>query len=132
MAVTLWVPHKSAHLRLIAGAELPAGISPARLAMCEMGILEWLYSTRSAREFDAQNTELRATFDVLAAPDDIFERVFRLQSDLAHYRGMWHRRAIGDLFIAEVARFHGAGVLHADSDFALIAKVRPDLALRTL
>ena len=62
MALNLWVLDKSAHVRLAAGSALPAGMSPARLAICEMGLLEWLYSAQSARDYDTQNTELRAAF----------------------------------------------------------------------
>ena len=132
MALSLWVLDKSAHVRLAAGTALPAGVSPARLAICEMGMLEWLYSAQSARSYDTQQTELRAAFTILEAPDDIFARVLRLQSDLAHHRSMWHRRAIGDLFIVETALSHQAGVIHADSDFELIQKVRPGLMLKSL
>lgn len=132
MALTLWILDKSAHVRLASGSPLPDGISPARLAICEMGMLNWLYSTQSARDYDIQHTELRATFHVLEAPADVLTRVLRLQSDLAHHRSMWHRRAIGDLFIAETALAHQAGVLHVDSDFELIQKVRPELRLKSL
>lgn len=132
MALNLWILDKSAHVRLASGSPLPAGISPARLAICEMGILEWLYSAQSARAYDSQDAELRATFHVLEAPTDILARVLRLQSDLAHHRSMWHRRAIGDLFIAETALSHQAGVLCADRDFELIQEVRPSLLLATL
>lgn len=132
MALNLWILDKSAHVRLAGGSPLPDGISPARLAICEMGMLEWLYSTQSARDYDTQSNELRDTFQVLEAPGDIFARVLRLQSDLAHHHSMWHRRAIGDLFIAETALSYRAGVLHSDSDFELIRNVRPDLLLKTL
>lgn len=132
MALNLWVLDKSAHIRLSQGASLPAGISPGRLAICEMGILEWLYSTRSPADYAAQSTELREVFHVVEAPIDIFERVLSLQADLAEHRSMWHRRAIGDLFIAETALAHGAGVLHVDSDFALIQEVRPSLLIESL
>ncbi len=132
MALNLWIVDKSAHVRLAGGSSLPAGISPARLAICEMGMLEWLYSAQSARDYDTQNAELRETFHVLDAPVDIFARVLRLQSDLAHHHSMWHRRAIGDLFITETALSHQAGVIHADRDFELIQEVRPALRLETL
>ncbi len=132
MALNLWILDKSAHVRLAGGAPLPGGISPARLAICEMGLLEWLYSTQSARDYDLQGHELRQAFTVVEAPGDIFARVLRLQSDLAHHRSMWHRRPLGDLFIAETALAHSAGVLHADNDFELIRKVRPHLLLERL
>jgi len=119
-------------VRFIGGSPLPAGISPARLAICEMGLLEWLYSARSALDYDTQHTELRETFHIVEAPANIFDRVLQLQADLAHHRSMWHRRALGDLFIAETALAHQAGVLHADSDFELIQQVRPNLLLKSL
>lgn len=129
MALTLWVLDKSAHVRLAAGAQLPDGVSPARLAICEMGLLEWLYSAQSARDYDARDRALRSTFTVLEAPPDVFARVLRLQADLAHHQSMWHRRALGDLFIVETALFHSAGILHDDADYELIQEVRPDLQL---
>ena len=132
MALNLWVLHKSAHVRLAGGSPLPAGISPARLAICEMGMLEWLYSARSALDYVTQDTELRETFHIVEAPADIFDRALRLQADLAHHRSMWHRRALSDLFIAETALAHQAGVLHADGDFELIQQVRPSLLLKSL
>ena len=132
MALNLWIVDKSAHARLVSGSPLPAGISPARLAICEMGMLEWLYSARSALDYVTQDTELRETFHIVEAPADIFDRALRLQADLAHHRSMWHRRALGDLFIAETALAHQAGVLHADSDFEMIQQVRPSLLLKSL
>lgn len=132
MALNLWILDKSAHVRLASGSSLPEGVSPARLAICEMGLLEWLYSARSARDYDAQYAELQEAFHVLNAPIDILSRVLRLQTDLAHHGSMWHRRAIGDLFIAETALAHKAGIVHADSDFTLIQEVRPRLLLKSL
>lgn len=132
MALTLWILDKSAHVRLASGSPLPAEVSPARLAICEMGMLEWLYSAKSVRDYDAQQRELREAFTILEASADIFDRVLRLQADLAHHRSMWHRRSLGDLFIVETALAHRAGIVHDDSDFALIQEVRPRLMLKSL
>lgn len=132
MALNLWIIDKSAHVRLATGSRLPEDISPARLAMCEMGLLEWLYSAQSARDYEIQLAEVRDVFHLLEAPGDIFSRVARLQADLARHRAMWHRRAIGALFICETALAHGAGILHADHDFELIRQVRPGLMLKSL
>ena len=49
----------------------------------------------------------------------------RLQSDLAHHHGMWHRTPIPDLLIAETALFPALGVPHVDHDYDRIAEVRP-------
>lgn len=132
MAVTLWLLDKSAHVRLAAGAPLPDGIDFADLAICQMSELEWLYSARSAADYDSQAASLHAAFPVLAAPADVFDRVRRLQRDLAHHHGMWHRTPLPDLFIAETALHHGAGVLHHDRDYHRIGELRPDLQVRDL
>ncbi|OBK85737.1 ribonuclease [Mycolicibacter heraklionensis] len=130
--MTLWLLDKSAHVRLIAGAPPPDGIDLAELAICEMSELEWLYSARSAPDYDGQAASLREAYRVLTAPADIFDRVRRLQRDLAHHRGMWHRTPLPDLFIAETALYHGAGVLQRDRDYRRIGEVRPALQVRDL
>jgi predicted nucleic acid-binding protein len=61
---------------------------------------------------------------------DLFERALRLQRDLAHHHGMWHRIPIPDLLIAETALFYGLGVVTVDADFERIAEVRPLEVLR--
>lgn len=132
MAVDLWVLDKSAHVRWAAGAPLPVGVEETKLAKCEVGILEWLYSARSATDYDAQAAALAESFVTLQAPPDILPRVQRLQADLAHRHGLWHRMAIPDLFIAETALHHGAGVLHHDGDYRRIGEVRPGLIHRDL
>lgn len=58
--MTTWILDKSAHVRLVAGATPPAGIDLTDLAICDIGELEWLYSARSATDYDSQQTSLRA------------------------------------------------------------------------
>ena len=98
--------------------------------VCPVGELELLYSARSARDYDAQRDDLHDNYEIVAAPSDIFERALRLQRDLAHHHGMWHRIPIPDLLIAETALFHDLGILHVDGDFDRIAEVRPLVARR--
>ncbi len=95
------------------------------LYLCEVGLLEQLYSSKSARDYDRLETLLRTNFDVLSSPPDVLSAAQHLQRDLAHHRGLWHRRPIPDLLIAVTALHHGVGVVHVDSDFDLIAQVRP-------
>jgi predicted nucleic acid-binding protein len=102
-----------------------------RLFVCPVGELEQLYSARSASHYDALKEELRAAFEILTAPPDIFERALHLQQDLAHHHGMWHRTPIPDLLIAETALYHRMGVVCVDGDFERIAEVRP-LSVRRL
>ena len=132
MAVRGWVVDNSAAARSsdpIVGKQLDA--LAGLLFICPMGELEQLYSARSAREYDTLRTTIRDSYEVAAAPPDIFERALRLQRDLAHHHGMWHRLPIPDLLIAETALFHDLGILHVDGDFDRIAEVRP-LAVRRL
>lgn len=111
MAVGGWVLDKSAAVR--AGDE-GVGRQLSDLAgslfVCPMGELEQLYSARSAREYDALKADLRASFGIAAAPPDLLDRVLRLQEELAHHHGMWHRTPILDLFIAETALHNELGV----------------------
>jgi predicted nucleic acid-binding protein len=74
---------------------------------------------------------MREDYAAVAPPPDIFARTLRLQRDLAHHHGLWHRLPIPDLFIAETALHHDLGILHVDGDFERIAEVRP-LVVRRL
>ena len=99
--------------------------------VCPVGELEQLYSARSARDYDELQADLRANFELVTAPADLFDRALRLQRDLAHHHGMWHRTPIPDLLIAETALHHQLGVVHVDGDFERIAEVR-QLVVRRL
>ena len=132
MAVTGWILDKSAAARAadesIAGQlEELAG----SLYLCPVAQLEQLYSSRSGRHYDELDSELRASFRIVHAPADVFDLTLRLQRDLAHHHGMWHRTPIPDLLIATTALHHGLGVVHVDADFDRIAEVRP-LVVRRL
>ena len=132
MALAGWILDKSAAAR----AENPRLALQLQeltgsLFICPIGELEQLYSARSAQDYDLLKSDLRANFDVVAAPPDVLERALRLQRDLAHHHGMWHRTPIPDLLIAETALHHGLGVVHVDADFERIAEVRP-LTVRRL
>ena len=92
MAISGWVLDKSAAVRgndPIVSAQLTE-IATA-LYVCPMGELEQLYSARSAWDYDRLQQELHGAFETVVAPPDIFERALRLQRDLAHRHGLWHR-----------------------------------------
>jgi predicted nucleic acid-binding protein len=132
VAVTGWILDKSAAARAgnpAIDAQLEALVGS--LAVCPVGELEQLYSARSADDYDALKADLRDNFEMVGAPPDLLNRALRLQHDLAHHHGMWHRTPIADLLIAEIALYHGLGVVHVDGDFDRIAEVRP-LAVRRL
>ena len=132
MAVTGWVVDKSAAARrfdpVVSGQLMElAGL----LYVCPIGELEQLFSARSARDYEAQSQELHAAFETVPVPPDLFERALRLQRDLAHHHGLWHRIPIPDLLIAETALHHELGILHVDGNFERIAEVR-SLVVRRL
>ena len=132
MAVAGWILDKSAAARsgdepIAAQLEELAG----SLYLCPVAQLEQLYSSRSAQNYDELAAELRASFQIVPAPADVFDSALRLQRDLAHHHGMWHRTPIPDLLIATTALHHGLGVVHVDADFDRIAEVRP-LVVRRL
>lgn len=128
-----WVLDKSAASREDDDPDVRAQLAElaGTLYVCPVTELEWLYSARSARDYDVRRDLLHRSMETVAAPADIFERALRLQRDLAHHHGMWHRIPIPDLLIAETALHHNLGVVHVDGDFARIAEVRP-LVVRRL
>ena len=132
MAVRGWIVDKSAEARGNDPVVRRQLIDLAgMLYICPIGELELLYSARSAPDYDARRSLLLDNFLSAAAPPDLLDRALRLQRDLAHHHGMWHRIPIPDLLIAEIALSHVLGVLHVDGDFDQIAEVRP-LAVRRL
>lgn len=126
-----WVLDKSAAVRA-SEEDVRSTLAELReeLYVCPIGKLEQLFSARSAADYEERMEELHARFQMIAAPPDILERALRLQRDLAHHHGMWHRIPIPDLLIAETALHHGLGVVHVDADFERIAEVRPLAVLR--
>lgn len=132
MEVAGWLLDKSAAART-QDPRVNQGLSElaGALFICPVGELEQLYSARSADDYDQLKTELHTSFDVVDPPADLLDRVLRLQRDLAHHHGMWHRTPIPDLLIAEIALYHHLGVVHVDRDYERIAEVR-DLAHRRL
>lgn len=126
MEVGRWLLDKSAAARAedpTVAAELSE--LAGSLVVCAVGELEQLYSARCGADYDQLKVALESQFPVVAMPPDLLSRALRLQQDLAHHRGMWHRTPIPDLLIAETALFHGLGVVHADRDYERIAEVRP-------
>ena len=124
--MTGWIVDKSAAARG-ADPEIRRQLSAlaGELFLCPVGMLEQLYSARSADDYDALTDKIQATFHVAETPPDIFTRALALQRALAHHQGMWHRTPIPDLLIAETALHHGLGVVHVDRDYERIAEVRP-------
>lgn len=126
MAIKGWILDKSAAVR--SGEHRVAyalGNLQEPLFICRVGLLEQLYSARSASTYDLLLKAFRASFAMVEAPADLLTRALDLQRDLAHHHGMWHRIPIPDLLIAETALHNEMGVVHVDADFEKISKVRP-------
>ncbi|MGI8426534.1 MAG: PIN domain-containing protein [Actinomycetota bacterium] len=121
-----WIVDKSAAVRSNE-PDVAAGLSRLGepLFICDVGMLEQLFSARSAASYDLLHQTLRANFSSIESPADLLTRAIALQRDLAHHHGMWHRIPVPDLLIAETALHHNLGVVHVDADFEKIAKVRP-------
>jgi len=131
VAVRGWVLDKSAAVRLrdpVVQSRLDEIAD--QLFICPIGELEQLFSARSADDYEKVRDELHATLQIAAVPLDILDRGLRLQRDLAHHHGLWHRVSIPDLLIAEVALHNDMGVVHVDGDFDRIAAVRPLQVMR--
>jgi predicted nucleic acid-binding protein len=126
VAVERWLLDKSAASR-VGDSQIAEQLSAlaGTLVICPVGILEQLHSARSASDYDALESLLLASFEVIDAPHDVMHRAIALQRDLAHHHGMWHRIPIPDLLIAETALHHNLGVVHVDRDYDHIAEVRP-------
>jgi predicted nucleic acid-binding protein len=119
VALKGWIVDKSVATRFdnpLVAEQLADADGP--LYLCEVGLLEQLYSAKNARDYDRLETILRTNFEVLSSPDAVLIDAQRLQRELAHHRGLWHRRPIPDLVIAVTA-------MHHDNDFELIAHLRP-------
>ena len=131
MAVAGWLLDKSAAAR-VADERVQGQLAElsGRLHVCAVGQLEQLYSARSAADYDALASTLAGSLLPAPAPADLLDRALRLQRDLAHHHGMWHRTAIPDLLIAETALHNDLGVLHIDKDYERISEVRPLVARR--
>lgn len=100
-----------------------AGLIADRVAAtCVTVDLEAAYSGRNAAEVRLVAERRRELFVVLPLDEQVAQRAREVQVRMAA-RG--HHRAAGviDLLTAAVAEFHGATVLHYDSDFEHIAAV---------
>lgn len=96
------------------------------LAACTPQLLEVMYSTRSAREWEQEYSTNWAFFRVLHPTLETHSIAMEIQ------RRLWTAgkvRAAGavDTLTAAIALQHGAIVIHRDRDYEQIAQVAPDL-----
>lgn len=114
-----WVRLAHAGLPAARADEVATAIEDGRIVGCLPFLLEAGYSARSAREYDALLAELLA-LPQLHIDQDVEHRALSAQRELA--RVGHHRLPPVDLLVAAVADRQGAGVLHYDRDYDLIAE----------
>jgi predicted nucleic acid-binding protein len=98
-------------------------VEDGRIAVCDMVVMELLWSARDGADFGAIETALGACPWVRVEQGDWDEarRVFR---NLAVRGPLHHRQVkIPDLLIAAVAARSGLTVVHYDADYEVIAGV---------
>lgn len=104
-----------------------SALEDGRIAVCDMVVMELLWSTRDHDDFRATERALVACpWLAIEAADWINAR--RVFGQLAA-RGPLHHRQIGipDLLIAAVAARHAVTVVHYDADYDAIATVTGQL-----
>jgi hypothetical protein len=110
------------------GDPWPSHVARGLVAICPPVESELMVSVRSDRDYEPFFAVLRRTFAWCPAPDDPWRHVLAIQRDLiqiGHHRGP----SPIDILIAVTAQRHRLTLVHADDDFAAIAKVRPDIAM---
>lgn len=98
-------------------------LEDGRIAVCDMVVMELLWSARDVADFRATEQGLLACPWPETGPGDWVEarRVFR---ELAARGPLHHRQVkIPDLLIAAVAARSGLTVVHYDGDYDIIASV---------
>jgi predicted nucleic acid-binding protein len=93
------------------------------IATCDMVRLELLYSTQTAREFEALRGDLGALPDCPIGTAQ-WDRALEIYEALARNAGLHHRAVKHPgLLIAAAAEAAGMPVVHYDEDYDLIAQV---------
>jgi len=106
----------------------PKYVAQGLVAICPPTESELMVSVRSDRDYEPFFGMLGRTFGWCPALEDPWRHVLALQRDLiriGHHRGP----SPIDALIALTAQEHRLILIHADADFAAIAKVRPGMAM---
>lgn len=111
---SLLLVDKSAWVRLA-----PKTVDEADLCLCAVTRMEILYSARSAAAFELIEGDI-AAFRDLRIDTATLNAAAGAQREAAADGA--HRVPIPDLIVAACAQQHGAGVLHADRHYDLLAR----------
>ena len=102
----------------------------ARVALCDMVVMEYLRGARDLAEYQAFEQSLRAYPWLRIEPAD-WDRAQQVSRQLAEVSAGFHRSVpIPDLLIAAVAERHAAVLVHDDTDYERIAEVTGQELLR--
>jgi predicted nucleic acid-binding protein len=115
-------------LRGQVGDPWPRYVASGLVALCPPVESELMVSVRADREYEPFFAVLRGTFGWYPALDDPWRHILAVQRDLlkiGHHRGP----SVLDILIALTAQQHRLTLIHADADFAAVAKVRPGISM---
>lgn len=115
-------------LRGVVDEPWPGQVARGVVAICPPVESELMVSVRSNRDYEPFFAVLRRTFGWCPAIEDPWRHVLAIQRDLTrigHHRGP----SPMDILIALTAQANRLTLVHADDDFASIAKVRPGIAM---
>jgi len=110
------------------GDPWPQYVARGLVALCPPVESELMISVRADRDYEPFFAMLRRTFGWYPTLDDPWREILAVQRDLiriGHHRGP----SPIDILIALTAQERRLTLLHADADFASIAKVRQGLAM---
>ena len=110
------------------GDPWPQYVARGLVALCPPVESELMISVRADRDYEPFFAMLRRTFGWYPTLDDPWREILAVQRDLiriGHHRGP----SPIDTLIALTAQERRLTLLHADADFASIAKVRQGLAM---
>lgn len=106
-------------------------IDAGTLSICEATRVEFLFSATGPADRD----DIAADLDVVCRPANVPKTVWRW-IDTAQYKLTQHgqHRAAGvvDLVVSATAAHHSLTILHADNDFATVARVLPEVRQRDI
>lgn len=115
-------------LRGQVGTPWPQYVAQGLVAICPPVECEFMVSVRSERDYEPFFAVLRRTFGWCPAIEDPWRQILAVQRDLiaiGHHRGP----SVIDILIALTAAAHRLALIHADADFAAIARVRPAISM---
>ena len=99
-------------------------VSAGVVATCATLDAEALYSARSFAEYEQLRTDRREAYEYLPTDDELWQRAFAAQRELAR-TGRHRAVGIADLLTAAMTGRHRLTLIHYDGDFDIAAEVLP-------